>query len=47
MAQAPIPTEEIDEESSLLNISLDASSDGDITIVQKRKIFGIYDVKFC
>jgi len=39
MAQAPIPT----EEPSLL----DVSSDGDITIMQKRKILAIYDVKFC
>lgn len=39
MAQAPIPTKEIDEEPSLLNLSLDVSSDGDITIVQKRKIY--------
>ncbi len=46
MAQAPIPTEAIDEESSLLNVSLDISSDGDITVVQKRKLWRIYDVNF-
>jgi hypothetical protein len=36
MAQAQIPKEEIQEEF-LLNVSLDLSSDGDITVVQKRK----------
>jgi hypothetical protein len=39
MAQVPIPKEQIDEESSLLNVS----SDGDITVLQKRKIYIIYD----
>jgi hypothetical protein len=38
MAQVPIPT----EESSLLNLSLDLSSDGDITIVEKRKICEVF-----
>lgn len=38
MAQVPIPTDEIDEDLSLQNISFDGSSDGDITIIQKCKI---------
>jgi len=46
MAQALLSPEEIVEESSLRNVSLDVSSDGDITIVQKCKRFKIYDVKF-
>ncbi len=47
MEQAPLPPEQVVEESSLLNASLNVSSDGDITIAQKCKIFKIYDVKFC
>ena len=35
MAQAPIPTEE--------SASLDLSSDGDITIIEIRKIFKVYE----
>jgi hypothetical protein len=38
MAQVPLPT----EESSSLNVSLDISSDGDITIVEKRKIYELF-----
>ncbi|CAF2802085.1 unnamed protein product [Rotaria sp. Silwood2] len=35
MSQVPILIEEIDDDSCLQNVSLDISSDGDITIVQK------------
>lgn len=48
MSHIPIPIRQMnDESSSLLNISLDISSDGDITLVQKRKILKIYDVHIC
>ncbi len=47
MSHIPIPIRQMDDKSSLLNISLDISSDGDITLVQKRKILKIYDVHIC